>query len=226
MSARTCMRSAGDACRRRSTAASTSVIWARPCVVAIMCSTRVSTHRSGTRCELRQRRQRHVLRIDARTSRRSRRRPRGRSRGSGSASSPSRVGEPVAQHVRRLVSSPRPRCRRWRSRARPAPARPSIGTPERRWLTMRCLHDLEGPGEGGVGVAGLDALARARCCLGASAKSWGAPASVASSGSLTAGSGSQSTATSAAASTASSSVAAMTAATASPTWRTRSTERG
>ena len=32
-----------------STAASTSVTWARPCVVAIMCSTRVSTQRSGRR---------------------------------------------------------------------------------------------------------------------------------------------------------------------------------
>ena len=32
-----------------STAASMSVIWPRPCVVVIMCSTRVSIHRSGTR---------------------------------------------------------------------------------------------------------------------------------------------------------------------------------
>ena len=57
---------------------------------------------------------------------------------------------------------------------------------------------------------------------GASAWIWGAPGFRASSGSLTAGSGSQSTTTSAAASTAAASVVAITAATASPTWRTRS----
>ena len=32
-----------------STAASRSATWARPCVVACMCSTRVSTHLSGVR---------------------------------------------------------------------------------------------------------------------------------------------------------------------------------
>ena len=48
-----------------STAASRSVTWARPCVVAIMCSTRVSVHRSGHAVLAGERGQHDVLRVAA-----------------------------------------------------------------------------------------------------------------------------------------------------------------
>ena len=104
-------------------------------------------------------------------------------------------------------------------------ARPSSGTPHSRWLTMRWRTTLNAPAK----AASVSPAAMRFSCStlpGASAWTWGAPGFRASSGSLTAGSGSQSTTTSAAASTAACSVAAMTAATASPTWRTRSMARG
>ena len=95
-------------------------------------------------------------------------------------------------------------------------ARPSIGTPQRRWLTMRWRTTLKALAKA---ASASPAVMRFSCSTlpGASAWIWGAPDFRASSGSLTAGSGSQSTTTSAAASTAWASVAAMTAATVSPT---------
>ena len=84
-------------------------------------------------------------------------------------------------------------------------ARPSIGTPQRRWLTMRWRTTLKALAKA---ASGSPAVMRFSCStfFGASAWIWGAPGFRASSGSLTAGSGSQSTTTSAAASTAAASV--------------------
>ena len=104
-------------------------------------------------------------------------------------------------------------------------ARPSIGTPERRWLTIRCFTTRWALAKA---ASGSPALMACVCStfFGASAKSWGAPSAMAEAASTTAGSGSQSTATAAAPSAAASGEAPMTAATASPVWRTRSTESG
>ena len=79
-------------------------------------------------------------------------------------------------------------------------ARPSIGTPHSRWLTMRWRTTLNALAK----AASVSPAAMRFSCStlpGASAWTWGAPGFRASSGSLTAGSGSQSTTTSAAAST-------------------------
>src|SRR2546428_21466 len=104
-------------------------------------------------------------------------------------------------------------------------ARPSSGTPQSRWLTMRCftirLALAKAP-------SGSPALIVFWCSMLFSASSWicGAPLAIARNGSVTAGSGSQSTTTSAAASPATSPHVAMTAATGPPPWRTRATDQG
>ena len=104
-------------------------------------------------------------------------------------------------------------------------ARGSSGTPESRWLIIRCLTTRWALAKA---ASGSPALMAWRCSMfpGASSKSSGAPSAMAAAVSTTAGSGSQSTCTSAAPSAAASTVRPMTTATASPTWRTRSTDSG
>ncbi len=57
-------------------------------------------------------------------------------------------------------------------------ARGSMGTPHRRWLTMRCLTTL---GALAKAASGSPTLMGVSCSMffGASSKSWGAPASMA-----------------------------------------------
>jgi hypothetical protein len=104
-------------------------------------------------------------------------------------------------------------------------ARGSIGIPASRWLTIRCLITRWARAKAPSGSPAF-MLLTCSMLLGVSSKSSGAPDAIASKGSLTAGSGSQSTVTAAAPSTAISSETATTAATASPTWRTRSVDSG
>ena len=95
-------------------------------------------------------------------------------------------------------------------------ARPSIGTPDRRWLFMRWRTNRPAP----ANAASAPSVLRVQTCstlLSSSSYTLGAPDSIAFCISPTAGSGSQSTTTSATASTAISGVLAITAATASPT---------
>ena len=90
---------------------------------------------------------------------------------------------------------------------------------------MRCLTTL---GALAKAASGSPTLMFVSCSMffGASSKSWGAPAAIAASWSATTGSTSQSTTTSAAPSAAADWDVAITAATGSPTCRTRPIDSG
>ena len=204
------------------TAASMSVTWARPWVVATMCSIRVSDHLTGIRW---------TRAITARTA------------SSGYRPNFTPKPPPTSGATTRIWFWGRPRATA-RSRRRTwgawvvaqtwmppvtgsgaaRHARASRGIPARRWLTMRCRTIRSARGKA---ASGSPALMVFVCSTfpGASSKSWGAPAASAAKTSVTAGSGSHSTWTSPAASTATASEVATTAATASPTARTRSVDR-
>ncbi len=102
-------------------------------------------------------------------------------------------------------------------------ARPSIGTPHRRWLIIRWRTTRWARANT---ASGSPPVMRFSCSmfLGASSWIWGAPSAIAANCSLTAASGSHSTTTSSTASRATDSDSATMAATASPTYRTRSSE--
>ncbi len=197
-----------------STAASRSVTCARPWVVEVMCSLRVSVHRTGIRCR---------WAMTARVT------------SSGYSPNLTPKPPPTSGAMTRTMLWDRPRVAAmsfrsiwgawWvshttiplvRGSGAARAARGSIVMPASRWLTIRCFTTRCARANAASGSPALTSLTCSMLPL-ASSKSRGAPGAIASKASATAGRGSQSTTTSAAASTATASETATTAATASPT---------
>ena len=147
-----------------STAASRSATWARPCVVAIMCSTRVSIHLSGHAVMPRERGQHHVLRIAAELHAEAAAHV-GVDHADQVLWHAEHAGEVGAQVVRRLVRGPDDEAAAWSGRARPRTARGSIGTPHSRWLTIRCFTTRLALAKAASGSPDLIWFC-ARCCSG------------------------------------------------------------